>query len=301
MEADDAGQSDQVKVSVVIPTIGRPELRLAVESVLAQSQHVEEVIVAADTDDILDLPEDSRIRIIRTGPRAGGNVARMAGIRLASAPLVALLDDDDTWVEDKLERQVAALRHHVLARQTWLCTSLVEESTGRIWPERLIEEDESILVYLFRKTRLRGGQGALHTSTMLFPRELALDHPFDESLRFHQDTDWLTRLDHELPGLPVVQVPHPLVRLARGEGSVSRGIQPLRSLEWARRAMSHADRRARGDFLLTVTYFQALRHRDLRAAMRIIGASLSWGRPTLYAIASIGYLPLKLLFARGRI
>ena len=141
----------------------------------------------------------------------------------------------------------------------------------------------------------------MHTSTMLFPRDLVLAHPFDEALRFHQDTDWLVRLDREAPELAIVQVRQPLVRLAKGEGSVSRGIQPRRSLEWALRAMEGTDRRARGDFLLTVTYFQALRHRDLGAAWQILRTAVSWGRPTAYALASIVILPVKLLVARGRI
>ncbi|MFB7843173.1 glycosyltransferase family 2 protein [Microbacterium sp. NPDC056052] len=287
-------------VTAVIPTIGRPELRSTVESVLAQTAHLHEIIVAADTDGELDLPQDSRVTVVRTGPRAGGNVARMAGIRAASSNLIALLDDDDLWAPEKLEHQIRAIRDsRGRLDDTWLSCTLVEEPGGRHWPERRIEVGERLPDYLFRKQRIKAGQGAIHTSTLLFPRALALKHPFDENLRFHQDTDWLMRLDREAPGTAVIQVPEPLTRLRAGGGSVSRGIKPLESLAWARRALAHVAPGTRADFLVTVTYFQALRHKDYSAAVRVLGVAFSWGPPTLRALPSVLMLPLKVM-TRGR-
>jgi len=286
------------KVSAVIPTIGRPELRLAVESALRQSGHLLEIVVAADTDEDLDLPDDDRIRVVRTGPRAGGNVARMAGIRAARGELIALLDDDDTWRDDKLHSQLVQVREAAEPRELWLSSSLVQEPSGRIWPERLIG-GEPLPDYLFRKRRVRAGQGAMHTSTLLFPKALCDEVPFDEALRFHQDTDWLLRVDRTLPRLRVVQAALPLTRLGAGGGSVSRGIQPEKSLKWAKRALVHLDRRTRGDFLIAVTYFQACRHRRPAAALRVLWTAFTWGRPSMRAIPSIAVIPLKVLTGRG--
>jgi len=71
-----------VSVSVVIPTIGRPELSEAVRSALDQDYPVHEIVVCLDA--MLDvepqLPDDRRIRVLRVGPGAGGNVARQEGI-----------------------------------------------------------------------------------------------------------------------------------------------------------------------------------------------------------------------------
>ncbi|WP_448710908.1 glycosyltransferase family 2 protein [Microbacterium profundi] len=284
-----------VTVTAVIPTIGRPELREAVDSVLAQTRHLVEVIVCADTASELDLPDDDRITVIRTGPRAGGNVARMAGIRAAKGNVVALLDDDDSWTPDKLAKQVEAVRTltRTDSEPLWLSTSLVVEPSGRLWPERLHRAGERLPDYLFRKTRIRAGQGAMHTSTLVFPKSLVAHVPFDETLRFHQDTDWLVRVDRDVPGIPVVQVREGLTRLGTGGGSVSRGINPVESLHWARRSLKHVDRQTRGDFLITVTYFQALRRKDIRAAAKVLAAAFSWGPPRWRTIPSIVLLPLK--------
>lgn len=289
-------------VTVVIPTIGRPELRSTVESVLKQTAHLTAVIVAADTDGDLELPNDPRVHVIRTGPRAGGNVARMAGIRAAQTPLIALLDDDDLWKPNKLEHQVSAvLQRRGSLEGEWLSSTLVQEPSGRHWPERLIEAGERLPDYLFRKQHIKAGQGAIHTSTMLFPRTLVLKHGFDETLRFHQDTDWLMRLDREVATIEVIQVTEALTELRTGGGSVSRGIQPLESLAWAKRSMQHVDRRTRGDFLLTVTYFQALRRKDTGAAFTVLGEAFRWGPPTFKALPAIVLLPAKLLLRGGKL
>lgn len=290
-----------ITVTAVIPTIGRPELREAVEAALAQTEHLVEVVVAADTTDKLDLPSDDRIIVVRTGPRAGGNVARMAGIRAAKGSIIALLDDDDLWAPDKLAKQIHAVATHTHSEALWLSSSLVQEPSGRLWPERLHRAGERLPDYLFRKTSVKAGQGSLHTSTLVFPKALVNRVPFDETLRFHQDTDWLVRVDRLVPGMPIMQVQEGLTRLRTGGGSVSRGIKPLESLAWARRSLKHVDRRTRGDFLITVTYFQALRRRDLPAAVKVLGTAFSWGPPTLRAIPSIILLPLKLAARGGKL
>lgn len=285
------------RVSAVIPTIGRLELYEAVASALAQTEYLHEIIVAADTSDALSLPDDPRIKVVRTGPRAGGNVARMAGIKAASGNVIALLDDDDIWSPEKLARQLAALPSG--PGTEWLASTLVEEPDGRLWPQRLWQEGERLPHYLFRKNRVKGGQGAVHTSTLMFPRALAIAHPFDVSLRFHQDTDWLMRLDKECPSLHIQQVTQPLTQLRTGCGSVSRGIRPTDSLNWARRTLSSLDRRTRGDFLITVTYFQAWRHKDARAAWTVLRMAFIWGRPGLKTLPALMIIPLKVLTGRS--
>ncbi|MDQ0707837.1 glycosyltransferase involved in cell wall biosynthesis [Arthrobacter woluwensis] len=284
------------RVSAVIPTIGRPELYDAVASALAQTESLHEVIVAADTSDELMLPADPRVTVVRTGPRAGGNVARMAGISAASGDVIALLDDDDVWHPEKLALQLSSLDD---SQRHWLSTTTVQEPSGRVWPQRLWHAGERLPHYLFRKTAVKGGQGAMHTSTLVFPRAMVLAHPFDVTLRFHQDTDWLLRLDREIPGLDIRQVVQPLTELRDGGGSVSRGIKPSDSLAWARRALQHLDRRTRGDFLITVTYFQAWRHRDIKTALRVLATAFTWGRPGFKTLPAVAILPLKVLTRRG--
>ena len=86
-------------ISVVVPTIGRPELLRALRSVRAQrtTAHIE-LIVVHDGEPGTELPTGAAglaDRVIRTAGRVGGSRARNIGIAAAAGDLVALLDDDD--------------------------------------------------------------------------------------------------------------------------------------------------------------------------------------------------------------
>jgi glycosyltransferase involved in cell wall biosynthesis len=104
------------QVSVVIPTHNRPEyLRLAIASVLNQTFQDFEIIVADDgslTDEASGIANsfgDERIKYFRHSSCQGLSAARNTGIRAASGRYIALLDDDDEWLPEKLEKQVAVL------------------------------------------------------------------------------------------------------------------------------------------------------------------------------------------------
>ena len=94
-------------VSVVIPTHDRPQLiRTAVASVLAQPE-TSEVIVVDDgsmppvtATGTLDHPA---VVILRNEPAQGPSRARNRGLDAAAGDVVGFLDDDDQWLEGKLE------------------------------------------------------------------------------------------------------------------------------------------------------------------------------------------------------
>jgi glycosyltransferase involved in cell wall biosynthesis len=105
-------------VSVVIPTYGRNEhLSDAVRSVIGQTYGPIELIIVDDgsptpvADTLTDIsfePLES-VEFIRHDENKGANVARNNGIRAAEGRYIAFLDDDDRWVETKIERQVEAM------------------------------------------------------------------------------------------------------------------------------------------------------------------------------------------------
>ena len=109
-------------VSVIIPAYGAEStIARAVESVLAQTYKNWEIIVISD--DGTDYGEllktlgitHSRMRFISTGGVGkGASYARNAGLDTASANVIALLDADDIFYPEKLERMTPlALRHGV--------------------------------------------------------------------------------------------------------------------------------------------------------------------------------------------
>ncbi|MBD3426570.1 MAG: glycosyltransferase [Candidatus Omnitrophica bacterium] len=101
------------KVSVIIPAYNKADLTVrTVESVLAQTYVNIEIIVVDDgsTDDTKDRlsPYLGRIRY-EYKDNGGACSARNLGISLAEGEYVGLLDCDDLYLPDKIERSVMSL------------------------------------------------------------------------------------------------------------------------------------------------------------------------------------------------
>ncbi len=98
-------------VAVVIPAYNRPHfIGDTLDSVLAQTHAPAEILVVDDgsTDDTRAVVADfgSRVRYHRI-ENAGVCHARNVGVRMTSAPWVALCDSDDLWRPEKLATQMA--------------------------------------------------------------------------------------------------------------------------------------------------------------------------------------------------
>ncbi len=99
-------------VSVVIPSFrGGRLLREAVASVQAQTLADWELIIVLDgcEDDLSDIEAtDQRVRVVRQRNR-GASIARNVGVSHAQSELVALLDDDDLMLPERLRLQSDAM------------------------------------------------------------------------------------------------------------------------------------------------------------------------------------------------
>lgn len=181
------------EISVIIPSYNAARyVAEAVESSLDQTLPPLEVIVVDDgstdeTGEILRRYGD-RIRLVRQ-PNGGLPNARNRGIRESRGDLIALLDADDVWVPDKLEKQWRRLRDHPDA-------GLVH-SDFLYW---FTEGDEKVPSNGLN--RERSGQclgkmflgNGVNSSTALI-RRACLDRVglFDESLRACEDYDFFLR------------------------------------------------------------------------------------------------------------
>ncbi len=99
-------------VSVVITTKNRQQLLpRAIESVLSQTYPDLEVIVVDDGSDrpVTWTGSDPRVRILRNDKSVGLSAARNRGFAEAGGEYFCMLDDDDFYFPDKLEKQVAYL------------------------------------------------------------------------------------------------------------------------------------------------------------------------------------------------
>lgn len=102
------------EVSVIIPVYnGESFICRAVESVLCQSYPASEIIVVNDgsTDSTLEklLTFKNLIKIITTSNN-GVSAARNIGMSSSTKDLIAFLDADDIWYQDKLKLQIEVFR-----------------------------------------------------------------------------------------------------------------------------------------------------------------------------------------------
>lgn len=282
--------SEYPTVSVVIPTIGRDSLGRAVDSALRQTIPVLEVIVVADTDGELTIPDDDRISVVRTGPFSGSANARQTGIDSAGGEVIALLDDDDLWHPFKLQRQLDEVAD--IGTDEWVvtCKCAVRElgKRERIWPRHTIGEREPVAEYLFR---LRGptlGGSMLQSSTFCFPRTLASAVPVNcapDSI--HDEPGWLMALQAERPALVIRQVRECFSVYNISADSVSRSTadESAEYIAWGREHLSDASARTRGDYYLTSAVTAAESAHSLGGIWRASVIGFTEGRPGLFAIA----------------
>lgn len=185
-------------VSVVIPVHNREKwIRRCVESVLAQTVPVREVIVVDDgsTDGLLNELEsfEGQIKIISTRRRRGPAAARNLGAGEAKGAWIAFLDSDDLWEKDKLERHWGYLRENPFyeisqTEEVWIRNGVRvnprkrhEKEEGWIWGRSLRLCLVSPSAVMMKKTLFEGHGG------------------FDESLPACEDYDLWIRISREKP------------------------------------------------------------------------------------------------------
>ena len=105
-------------VSVIIPLYNSAQyITPTLESVLNQTFQNFEIILVDDcskdnTEEVIRqfAEKDERIKYFRQDKNQGAAVARNRGMDEAQGRYIALLDSDDLWTADKLEKQMAIIR-----------------------------------------------------------------------------------------------------------------------------------------------------------------------------------------------
>jgi glycosyltransferase involved in cell wall biosynthesis len=196
-------------VSVVVPTRDRPELlRRAVTAILEQTYQgpVECLVVFDQSDPDLpwaELPAGRHLALIRNQRTPGLAGARNSGILAATGELVAFCDDDDEWLPEKLDRQVARLlaTPSAAVSTTGILVRYQDRTTTRLAPTELVTH----------RQLLRSRLTELHPSTVLARRRQLLDDIglVDEQIpgSYAEDYEWLLRASRHAP---VLAVPEPL-------------------------------------------------------------------------------------------
>ncbi|MCY1141030.1 glycosyltransferase family 2 protein [Actinoplanes sp. Pm04-4] len=274
-------------VSVVIPTCNRPELATrAVRSALGQTHRDLEVIVVIDgpdDDTVTALKEigDDRLRVIVLPERGKAPNARNQGVKAAEGRYVALLDDDDEWMPDKIERQLALAATATKASPI-VATRMISRTprADTVMPRRLPEPGEPLSEYLLVRRGLFYGDGFIQTSTIMAPTELLRRVPFTVGLRRQQELDWTLRaLQHD--DVELLYAPEPLVLWHQDENRERISLQNPweEQLAWARASRHLFTPRAYAAVTMSVISSMAAPTRDPKVFRQLLSEARTNGRP----------------------
>lgn len=265
------------KVSVILPAYNAAaSLPGALASVLSQTLPEIEVIVADDgsTDDTLTVAAaaadaDPRVRVLRSDRNRGAAAARNRAMAAARGEWLALLDADDRYAPDRLQRLVAlgeARAADIVADNLRLVAPggivLGNALSGR---DRVFTEGLTAAAFVRRNHFLMPGF-KLGYLKPLFRRHFLAAHGIRQSERLRVAEDYLFLLDCLLAGARFVADPLPGYDYRLTPGSLSRrlSVRDLQRLRAVDRRLLRRDA-VRADAELD----QALRRRQWSSELNV--------------------------------
>jgi glycosyltransferase involved in cell wall biosynthesis len=275
-------------VSVIIPAYNAERfVRAAIDSVLAQTYtHLEVIVVDDGSKDGTRAAVQAygeRVRYLRQ-ENARQAAARNRGIAETRGELLAFLDADDVWREDKLEKQVALLEREPGLGLVYCSLREVDLQDGPIG-----DAHARLRGHCLREVLLGRSTGGLG-STALVPRAvLERIGTFDVELPPCEDTDLFWRIAVRYP---IDYVDEPLVRYrihpGNAHANLARTTRAWRLLY--RKALADPDVRRLG------ALFRArCRGRLYHMLAGDHAAAGQWGRASLYAARAAACWPPSLL------
>lgn len=191
---------NNIKLSVIIPTYKRSEnLIRAIDSVLCQNINTE-VIVVDDNDEnslyrkenevrLRDYYETNKIIYLRHKKNMNGACARNTGIKKARGEYITFLDDDDTFVKDRIKKILDLVNKN---SPDFICTGVALKTKNIV--QRIIIPDlnkpikELIIDLLMQKSFIGTGSNMICKK-----RIIERINGFDEKFTRHQDIEFLIR------------------------------------------------------------------------------------------------------------
>ncbi len=207
-----------ITVSVVIPAYNAGKsLGRAIDSVLAQTHHPDEIIVVDDgsTDNTADVAHGygDKVRFIRQ-ENAGASVARNTGIEAAASEWIAFLDADDEWLPRKLKLQTEHLQRNpdlVWTTGNFIrCYCDTDRRENDLKGDRLEKAKAILGEKEYFKTYFQAYQAYAKgsTITMMIQRKLLVDTGmFTPGLLRYNDMDMWLRLAYSLVHFGYIAAP----------------------------------------------------------------------------------------------
>lgn len=237
-------------VSVVIPCYNNSQtIQRAIRSVLSQTFTDFEVIIIDDasadrvkTEEIINKINDNRIILLKHDRNKNGAAARNTGIKAASGKFIAFLDADDEWQSNHLELAIHKLEteeYDLVYAQALVKTNLPDA----IMPQHGIQPNQTISDYLFCQS------GFIQTSTIVCKAKIAKKILFNESLRRHQDYDFLLRCEVQNINIGFVDKPTVIIHWETNNPKSKGGTWDF-SLQFAKEYQKYFSNKAYSRFIL---------------------------------------------------
>ena len=186
-------------VSVIIPSYGGGQyLQRSIESVLSQTYKNIECIVVDDnglgcpnqlkTAEVMrQYAENKDVYYITHEVNINGSAARNTGVKHSHGEYICLLDDDDVYYPDKIEKQISALKKAGSQYGlTYYSVEIYEE--GKPVRIRNVHDSTDYLLDLLLHKQVIG------SSSLMIRKSLWNDlNGFDESFKRHQDYEFTAR------------------------------------------------------------------------------------------------------------
>lgn len=181
-------------VSIIMPTYNRAYIiEKAIQSVQRQTYEDWELIIVDDasadgTRQLLQVYAGPKIRCYFNASNQGANASRNLGAAYARGELLAFLDSDNDWPDDRLEVQVRMAERHWGKRCFFYGRAQITSGDDvRIVPETILSSEE------LKERELRRNE--IDTNTVLIRRELFLEAGgFCRELPRLQDWELILRL-----------------------------------------------------------------------------------------------------------
>lgn len=172
-------------VSIVMPAYNAAKfIRETIASVQAQTDTDWELLVIDDgsKDETVEIvtalaKEDPRIRLLQNEKNMGVAKTRNRGIELASGEYIALLDSDDLWYAEKLEKQ-SSLAALTGAEIIYCSYAMIDEAGKEKHAPFIVPEKTD-----YKKMLI---SSVISCSTVLMRAEMAKKYHFDETF-YHED------------------------------------------------------------------------------------------------------------------
>ena len=202
-------------ISVVMPNYnGKKFVSEAIQTVLDQTYRNYELIIVDDcsTDNSVEIirdfiKQDNRITLITNAENHGVSFARNLGIQRARGEYIALMDNDDTWELDKLEKQLALALE---GADVVYCSYDFIDANGRTIKKPFIVPEQATF-------RSMLSSSVVSCSTAFIRADLLKAHPFNSRF-YHEDyVLWM-----ELMKLPIVARGDPKVLMHYRQSDSSR-------------------------------------------------------------------------------